>query len=261
MTLKGTALAPAPTPSEPKGRLVERAAPAAAVPEVAAARAVPVLRAQRLAPQAPPSEPKGVLVGALSSNAPAAPLRGFAPPILEQRAPSDEAEPLRRIVGIPAQPRVRVSYWFEGGALICEAVMMDEAGALVHEARFDQADPMVWQGFNYYGSRLVRAMRDAGTIVTIPATPAPASEPPAPAPAPVPVVIVARRRPQAEAPPTVDAPAFEGDIPGTYGKAPEPPLEPAQKPDAAALERGLEPAQKRDSEPPSTNREPGGAQQ
>lgn len=77
---------------------------------------------------------------------------------------------LQRVVGLPARPRLRVSWWFEGDKLVAEGVLMDERRELVRRAKFDaDADPTYGRMFSYIAAQLVADLRASGVILTAPA--------------------------------------------------------------------------------------------
>lgn len=96
-------------------------------------------------------------------------------------SPATPAPPpeFRRVVGLPARPRLRVSYWIEGDKLACEATLMDERRELVRRSRVNvDDDPSVARIFSYFATRLVNELRADGVLVAAP--PSPSSREPDP---------------------------------------------------------------------------------
>ena len=126
-------------------------------------RAKPPAPAPAPAPKAPKAAPRPAAPAA--SSGPAAP------------TPAASSGPsVQRVMGLPARPRLRVSYGWEGDKLTCEGLLMDERRETLRRSRFviDEKDPTVAQIFTYFATRLVNDLRSEGVLITHHAAPAPA---------------------------------------------------------------------------------------
>jgi hypothetical protein len=136
-------------------------------------------------PRQPPQERTGVLaVRPAPAGTPARPGGADGPPASPEassRALASSAaavpEPTAaRVVGLPARPRLRITFGWQGDALTCEAAMLDESKRLVHRESF-AAGPMLVQVFTWFASQLVQGARAAGAIIMSPPATAPSSGP------------------------------------------------------------------------------------
>lgn len=140
---------PAPAPTESTGRT---GAELGAVVSPAAS-----LTEREFVPAPAPTEPAGQLAEAPAEPAPA------------------EVPAIQRLHALPARPRVRMSFWFEGDALKCEGVLLDEARNLVRRSSVhvgDQEEKI----FAYFAAGLVADLRASGAII-VATTPAAAVAP------------------------------------------------------------------------------------
>ncbi len=160
---------PVRAPTEPAGVLAGEPVPARSS---SVASSAPATVESDAAPARAPTQPGGVLVGEASHDAPAA-----ATPAASSAAVASSPEAPQRVVHLPARPRLRVSYWFDGaGALKCEATLMDERRNLVHRAHIDTTDPTASQIFSWIASRLVAELKAGGAAIAVPVSLAPEEE-------------------------------------------------------------------------------------
>jgi hypothetical protein len=159
-------------PREKTGQLIGESAPATppAAPSLAAA---PVAAAPMLleSPHDVAAPPRESMAGVVTLDA--EPAVAPEPSSVPAQAPAAVPEP-RRIVGLPARPRLRVSYWFEGAELRCEAVLMDESRNLVKRSALER-DPAIEGVFTFFATKLARELASSGVLV-VPASPAPTEE-------------------------------------------------------------------------------------
>lgn len=133
---------------------------------------------------APPAQaPREKMAGVVTLENPAAAPPATEPaaaavPAAEETATPAPAPVLRRIVGLPARPRLRLSFAFDGaGQLMCDGILMDENRELVRRSTFDpKADPTVERCFSYFATLLVRELAATGALVVPPSAPSPAAE-------------------------------------------------------------------------------------
>jgi hypothetical protein len=127
-----------------------------------------------------PTGAAGKLVDAPAASSASAPQPAppAAPaPIAARGTPAPSSAPVLS-VGLPLRPRLRVSYFFHGDELKCEATLMDERRQLVRRSQIDTSDPTVERIFSYLAGRLVADLRATGVSVSVPASQPPSMSAP-----------------------------------------------------------------------------------
>jgi len=114
-----------------------------------------------------PREAKGATVGESSSQPVAAPIRGYAPPIIDTLPPASS--------GPVKLPRLWLAFHSDGKALYCTGTIQR---ASMERVRFDPSDPIVAQAYAFFVKQMVLMLGHGAPLA--PAEPEPEA---APAPA------------------------------------------------------------------------------
>lgn len=94
-------------------------------------------------PASAPTEPKGALVD--EAEPAKAPIRGYAPPIIETAAPEPSSP-------APQLPRLWLSFHSDGTALRCQGALQR---AHMEHVQFDPNDPVVAQAYAFFVQQMV----------------------------------------------------------------------------------------------------------